>query len=337
MVTLKDVAKKAGVSIATVSHALNDYDTVAPATKAKVWRVATELGYRPNLIARGLVTQRSHLIGLLTMEAGILTHLFFPDVIGGLVFGLQGSEFGLTLWVNEEDSAHPPSNQLWRQMQLEGIVVLGFEPKTSVLDALQMAKVPVVFVDIEGSGEQTTYVTSDNVGGSHKAVEYLVSLGHRRIGLIGGTDRFFIARQRFEGYRSGLEAAGIAYDPSLREYGDFTKEGGYRAMARLLDADNPPTAVFVVSDLMAFGAMECAQDRGLQIPRDLSIVGFDDIAASEHVRPALTTVRQFGVEMGRQAVNELLALIRNPEEHRPPRVIDVELVLRGSCGPPRAS
>ncbi len=334
VVTLKDVAQRAEVSIATVSHVLNGYNNVAQSTEEKVWKAVRETGYRPNLIARGLVTQRSHLIGLVTLERAVLTHPFFHDVIAGLVLGVRGSGYGLTMWLDDGSGGAGPERFTWREMQLEGLIVMGFADRSPVVQSVQEAKVPAVFVDMERLGEGITYVTSDNAGGAYQAVTHLVQLGHRRIAYIDGFVDSFLCVERLNGYLSALQEANIPYDTSLHQEGLFNKEGGFGAMARLLDLGQPPTAVFAASDLMAYGAMECAASRGLEIPKDISIVGFDDIAASQHVRPGLTTVRQFGTDMGQTAIGKLVSMLREPGYCPEPTVIGSQLVVRGTTAAP---
>lgn len=331
MPTLRDVARKAGVSVSTVSHVFNGYHDIPAETQKKVWDAARELDYHPNASARNLVSRRSHLLGLVVPDRSGMHHPFLYAVICGVAEAIAGTNFGLTLSVAEEDE-HSWREQLnrWKEQRLEGLIAMGIAEDHPVAKAILESGIPAMLVDTILEGPRVSWVKSNDIEGAASAVRHLLSLGHRRIAYIHGSGGQ-ICQERLEGYRLALSEAGIPFDAVLVDIGDFTKSGGYRAMNRILSRATP-TAVFAASDMMAFGAMECLRDRGLHLPDDMAIVGFDDIDAASHVTPALTTVRQFGDRMGREAAETLLDFLEGRIEKPHSTLVRTELVIRRSCG-----
>ncbi|MBE3576294.1 MAG: LacI family DNA-binding transcriptional regulator [Limnochordales bacterium] len=331
MATLRDVARKAGVSISTVSHVFNGYDDIPAETRKRVWDAARELDYHPNASARSLVSRRSNLLGLVVPGRAGMRHPFLYAVICGVAEAIAGTRFGLTLSVAEDDqrSLREQVNR-WKEQRLEGLIAMGFAEDHPVAQAILESGIPAMLVDTILESPRVSWVKSNDTEGAAQAVRHLLSLGHRRIAYIHGLGGQ-ICQERLDGYRLALSEAGIPFDPQLVEVADFTKSGGYRAMNRILSRANP-TAVFAASDLMAFGAMECLRDRGLRLPEDMAIVGFDDIDAASHVTPALTTVRQFGDRMGKEAAETLVAFLEGRIEKPHPSLVGTELVIRRSCG-----
>ena len=331
MPTLRDVARKAGVSVSTVSHVFNGYHDIPAETQQKVWDAARELDYHPNASARNLVSRRSHLLGLVVPDRSGMHHPFLYAVICGVAEAIAGTNFGLTLSVAEEDE-HSWREQLnrWKEQRLEGLIAMGIAEDHPVAKAILESGIPAMLVDTILEGPRVSWVKSNDIEGAASAVRHLLSLGHRRIAYIHGSGGQ-ICQERLEGYRLALSEAGIPFDAVLVDIGDFTKSGGYRAMNRILSRATP-TAVFAASDMMAFGAMECLRDRGLHLPDDMAIVGFDDIDAASHVTPALTTVRQFGDRMGREAAETLLDFLEGRIEKPHSTLVRTELVIRRSCG-----
>jgi LacI family transcriptional regulator len=336
--TIKELARRSGVSVGTVSRALNGYDDVSPATRERIMRLAEELDYRPAAAARTLVTQRSHVIGVF-LDTGEghpdLQHPFFHEVLVGLKDQLGGEGYDLLLFASQ-----PKGGYLGRcrQHHVDGAVVMGIEPDDPELRRLARSDVPCVGVDVEISGKATTYVMSDNVLGARAATAHLTQLGHKRIATICGLLDTRPGLDRLRGYREALAEAGLAYRDEYVRNGDFYVESGHREAAALLDLPEPPTAIVAGSDLMAVGALQAAAARGVRVPEDLSIVGFDDIMLAAHLRPGLTTVRQDKAGLGAAAGRSVLSLLGGDADQEPAATtLDVELVVRGTTGPPRGS
>jgi LacI family transcriptional regulator len=341
-VTIRQLARLSGVSIGTVSRALNGYADVRPETRERIMRLARELDYTPSASARSLVTQRSHVVGVF-LDTGEghpdVQHPFFHEVLGGLKDRIGAGGFDLLLFASERPgNGYGPHSYLKRARHhsVEGVVMMGVDPEESEVRRLARAELPCVGVDVELDGPATECVMSDNVDGAIQAVRHLHALGHRRIATITGMIEKRPGIDRLRGYRAALQELGLAYRDEYVAYGDFYFESGRAATARLLALPEPPTAIFAGADLTALGAIRAATEAGLSIPRDLSVVGFDDIQIAPHLNPPLTTVRQDKSGLGRAAADALIALIEGATERTPLVTLPVELVARGSsAAPPR--
>ena len=343
-VTIRQLARLSGVSIGTVSRALNGYADVSPETRERVTRLAQELDYTPAAAARSLKTQRSHVIGVF-LETGEghpdLQHPFFHEVLVGLKHAIGRGGYDLLLFASE----HPGNGwgthaylQRARHHNVEGVVLMGTDPEDAEVRRLVRSDLATVGVDVELEGPATTYVISDNVDGAARAVRYFHSIGHRRIATITGLLDKRPGADRLRGYRQALQACGLAYRDEYVAYGDFYVESGRRAMADLLSLDEPPTAVFAASDMMALGAIRAVGDAGLNVPADVSVIGFDDIQLADHMNPPLTTVRQDKAGLGVAAGTALVRLIDGKRDDvTQSTVLPVELVRRGSTRPRAAT
>jgi LacI family transcriptional regulator len=200
-------------------------------------------------------------------------------------------------------------------------------------DELIESGIPTLFIDLDVLEGRAGYISSNNQEAVQRTVEYLKGLNHRRISLLSGTKEAYVSRLRLDGYRLGLKEAGIPYRDDYVVYGDFTKETGYRDMQRLLSLPEPPTSVLCCSDMCAIGAMEAIRDAGLSVPEDISVIGFDDIEIASVVRPALTTVRQDMITIGKRAIELLDELITDEELIPPEAIVPTVLIIRDSCGP----
>ncbi|GMA64477.1 LacI family transcriptional regulator [Alicyclobacillus fastidiosus] len=333
MTTIYDVAKRAGVSVATVSKVLNGYPDVSQKTREKVQRITDELGYHANAVARSLVTRRSMTIGVFFQDHDNqgFRHPFLHDVIASFkdVVGEAGYDL-LFLSEHRTDSSSRSFEARAKQRDVDGLFLLGVPRTNPGLAALSRSQIPTVSVVLDLFGPKASYLCSDNVGGAREAVEYLVANGHRKIAFIG--DRFGTkpGHDRMLGYQQALQANALQYRSEWVLEGDFSEASGARAMKRLLKCSELPTAVFCASDMMAIGGMDALSDTGLQVARDISIVGFDDIDLAHYVKPGLTTIRQNTDKMGQRAATELLELMNMA--NKPPSVITVEtsLVIRGT-------
>lgn len=345
-VTIRDVAKEAGVSVSTVSHVLNDYGDIGAATEKRVRQTMKRLNYYPNALARRLIRNRSHLLQLFLFAEEGLQHPFFYEVLCGIAKEAENRDYEVVLSVQKSVD----ERQRWRQSlrrsiesRAEGLIIMGSPSERGVFEKITASEIPAVFVDIPYEGPNSTYMSSDNETGARLAVEHLLSLGHRKIAFLGGDvkEAFLapasppgmgISKSRFQGYAQALKACGLETDFSLIGHGEFTRKGAERAVLEILAGHPDLTAIFAVSDLMALGAIEAVRSVGREVPRDIAVVGFDDIEAASFVRPLLTTVRQDGALMGRTAVKEIRRLIDNPKAAPGKVILPVELVVRESCG-----
>jgi LacI family transcriptional regulator, galactose operon repressor len=339
-VTIRRLAEASGVSIGTVSRALNGYADVRPETRERIMRLARELDYTPAAAARSLKTQRSHVIGVF-LDTGEghpdLQHPFFHEVLVGLKNTIGSGGYDLLLFASEAPGNGYGTHSYLKRARhhnVEGVVLMGLDPEDPEVRRLVRSDLPTVGVDVALEGAATSFVISDNVDGASRAVRHFHSIGHRRIATITGMLETRTGADRLRGYRQALQACGLAYRDEYVAYGDFYVESGRRAMADLLSLDEPPTAVFAASDMMALGAIRAAGDAGLGVPADVSVIGFDDIQLADHMNPPLTTVRQDKAGLGVAAGSALVRLIAGEEDSvTHSTVLPVELVRRGSTRP----
>jgi LacI family transcriptional regulator len=335
LANIKDVAREAGVSVATVSRVFNDSGLVSEETRALVRAVAERLNYWPNGVARSLITNRTHAVGVLLPD---LHGEFFSEVIRGI--DLAARREGLHLLVS---SSHADRGELLaaiRSMRgrIDGLIVMA--PDVDARDALHAgsAHFPLVLLDPGGAPQTCDTISIANYEGAHEVTRHLLGLGHRRIAAVTGPPGNIDARQRLEGYREALRTAGAESGPELEIPGDFSERSGYEAAARLLALAPRPDAVFAGNDSMAVGLMSALNDRGVRVPDDLAIAGFDDIALARYVSPPLTTVHVDAFRLGERSVQMLVGLLGRPagaaatEREPAHEVLEARLVVRGSCG-----
>jgi LacI family transcriptional regulator len=328
---IRDVAKAAGVSVATVSKVLNGYTTVNVKTKEKVLQIVKDMRFHPNSAARSLVGRRSMTIGIfLTTD---LAHPFFTQILGGMELSLKSKGYDLIYLAQLSWNKEYSFVRHCQSRNVEGVVVFGFQHDNMNFGELIESGIPSVFIDLDVKEGRAGYISSDNLSAARHTVQYLTGLGHRRISFLSGIMDTYVGRLRLEGYLAGLDNADIPYREDYVAEGDFTKETGYVAMQKLLSLGECPTAVICCSDLSAVGAMEAIQDAGLAIPEDISVVGFDDIEIASYVRPALTTVRQDMRTIGQMTIELLDELINNEQLAPPEVIVPTELIIRDSCGP----
>jgi LacI family transcriptional regulator len=270
--TSRQLAQLSGVSIGTVSRALNGYADVRPETRERIVRLARELEYTPAAAARSLKTQRSHVIGVF-LETGEghpdLQHPFFHEVLVGLKNAIGAGGYDLLLFASERPGNGYGTHSYLKRARhhnVAGVVLMGASPDDPEVRRLVRSDLPTVGVDVELEGPATTYVISDNADGAARAVRHFHDLGHRRIATIAGLLETRPGIDRLRGYRQALQACGLAYRDEYVAYGDFYGDSGRRAMAELMALDEPPTAVFAASDMMALGAIRAAADAGRPVP-----------------------------------------------------------------------
>lgn len=327
-VTIVDVAKEAGVSFATVSRVLNDGVNVKPDKRERVQRAIKRLGYTTNIQARSLRGGRSQLIGLLVRDLGTS---YIGEIIRGVDSELAVNKYDVMLYTTHRSQTQESAyvTALTRGMTDGLLLVLPRYPE-AYLRTLRQKKFPYVLIDHQGIDDRGPAVGATNRAGAYDATRYLLALGHRRIGFISGSMDLGCSRERLEGYRAALHDHGVAVDDDLIREGTFLQPRGYEAANELMELAHAPTAVLASNDIMAFGVMEAARERGMKLPNDLSIIGFDDIPQAAQVHPTLTTVRQPLEEMGRRAAQMLLEIIENPERLAEKIELPTELVVRES-------
>jgi LacI family transcriptional regulator len=341
MSTIRDLARKAGVSVATVSRALNQYPDIRAETRTRILRLAREMGFQPSLAARSLVTRRSPLIGVFLRDSvnSDLADSFATGVLARFKEKMGPAGFDLLLFANEkaeEGLGELSYVKRCQQHRVAGVLLLGVDQGEKGVLELGRSKIPCISVDSDLFGPRAGYVMSNNAEGARQAVRHLYRVGHRRIALIAGRHRSRTGHDRSVGYRQELTSLGLPYNPDYVRDGDSTAEGGYAAVQALLALSHPPTAVFAAGDLMAAGAMAAVYDCGLRVPDDLAVVGFDDLPLAALIRPALTTVRQDMSRLGAAAAETLMALISETSTPPPAVQMKMELVVRHSCGAGRA-
>lgn len=323
--TIADVAQVAGVSVPTVSKVLNGRPQISTATRRRVEEAAAQVGYaRP-----GRPRRRA---GLVDLVLGAVDSPWAQEVVAGAEAEAHRAGVGLVVTASRGPEASWLGAALRRRS--DGVVLAVTDLTTATVDALLGTGVPVVLLDRTGrSDPRLPSVGAANWSGALAATEHLLGLGHTRIAAIGGPDRLACSAERVDGYLAALRRAGVPADEHLLATGDFRADGGRRAAAELLDLDVPPTAIFAGSDLQALGVLTEARERGLRLPEDLSVVGFDDLSVAPFVTPALTTVRQPHADMAAQAVR--IALGRQPAPESGRLELATELVVRASTtGPP---
>ncbi|HET7232922.1 MAG TPA: LacI family DNA-binding transcriptional regulator [Longimicrobium sp.] len=329
-VTIKDVARAAGVSVATVSRVLNDSGPVADETRTRIHRVAEELRFIPNGAARSLSMRRTGTLGVILPD---LYGEFFSEVIRGLDQAAQRSAFHLLLSSSHNDRQDIEAALRVMRGRVDGLVVMSPHIDADVLAATLHDSVPAVLVNCPVEGGEFDTLRVDNFGGARAMVAHLASHGHRRIAMIQGPARNHDAAERLRGYRAALADAGIEADAALEVPGDFTEEGGFHAAQRLLALDERPTAVFAANDAMALGAVSAFVEAGVSVPGGMAVAGFDDVPISRYLTPPLSSVRVAIHELGARAMEQLVRAVEQENRHqRIHLTLPTELVIRDSCG-----
>lgn len=329
MVTIKDVAREAGVSVATVSRVLNDSGPVSEATRHRIREIAGRLRYVPHEGARSLITSKTQTLGVLLPD---LYGEFFSEVIRGMDETAQQAGFHLLITRSCADKNGIETSMRAMRGRVDGVVAMS--PDLDADSLLNIpATLPVVLLCSVARGHELDSLTIDNCRGARAMVRHLISLGHRRIAIIRGAPRNYDSSERLRGYRLALREAGIASDRSLEREGGFTEAGGYAAALLLAMMQPRPTAIFAANDSMAIGALSALRESGLRVPEDMVVAGFDDIPLARYMDTPLSTVRVPIRALGARAVEILLHGITHKNGHpRKRERIATELVIRRSCG-----
>ena len=334
MVTIKDVAREAGVSIGTASQALRGSPTVREETRRRVLAVAKRLRYQPSALARGLVTRRTHTVGLLISD---IANPFFIRAVRAVEDVAQENGYNVILCNTDEDPAKETQYlRVLMEKRVDGIILATTAGSLQAVRDVRWRRIPLVLFYRELPKVATDTVKVDGVLGGRLATEHLLSLGHRRIAIIHGPVVRSTGAERLQGFLLALRAAGVRPDPALIREGNFKQDSGRELTRQLLDLSPPPTALSCTNNLMTVGALQALGERGIRMPSDLSLVGYDDMEWWTLTHPPLTTVGQPVYDLGREAMRLLLAQIGADGRRRPQRVVlKPELILRESCGPPR--
>lgn len=334
--TSRDVADLAGVSRTTVSLVLNDVPDVniSPQTRQRVLDAARQLNYYPDATARRLVSGRTRTLALVWHRGPDPSYrdAFLPGLLQGITRAARRHGYYILFRPIEFEEPDQGYVELARGRHTDGLILSGPRADDNCLLELHRDGFPLVLHG-QFPGTDIPSVDVDNVRGAMTAVEHLVSLGHRRIGTItNAPPAYTSSQQRLEGYRRALEEAEIPFDESLVEYGNFDEESGQAAMEALLTRDGPPTAVFAASDMVAMGAMRAIHRRGLRVPEDIAVVGFDDITAARFMTPALTTIHVPTFGLGWSAAELLIRIIERDSPQETQILLNTELIVRQSCG-----
>jgi LacI family transcriptional regulator, galactose operon repressor len=328
--TIRDVAERAGVSIATVSRVLNDKADVSGQTRDRVREVARSLGYSADRSARALVTQQTRVVAIVVGDnAGHrdLSLIFFGKVLAAISHRLAQSSYdALLLQPRDIDLNH----------RVDAAVLIGVDEDDALVAELAARQVPLVGVDVRCAGVRAAYVGSDHAGGVRLALAHLHALGHRRIAHLAGAANTVAGSERLDAFRREAERLGLELPDEYVRSGDFSSASGYREACALLALPVRPTAIVAASDLVALAALQAIRDAGLEPGSDVAVVGFDDLEAAALAYPPLTTIRQDRQELGTLAATRAIELIEEPQAAARTTVLPVELVVRASSsGAPR--
>ena len=330
--SIKEVALKAGVSIATVSRVLNDKGPVAVETRERILAAIEQLRYVPHGAARSLITNQTDTIGVLLPD---LYGEFFSEVIRGIDLAARRSGFHVLISGFHSDRAEIEAVLRALRGRVDGLIVLSPDVDAQSLRRNLPETLPVVLLNtpVEGDGAAFDAINLDNHGGAFAMVRHLAGLGHRRIAFIQGPEENADARERLRGYRDALLSLGIKREEALELGGDFSEESGYRAGQRLLALRPRPAAVFAANDSMAIGCLFALREAGAQVPGDIALAGFDDIPIARYITPSLSSVHVPIAELGTRAMERLLHAVDSKNGHeRRQETVATTLVVRGSCG-----
>lgn len=332
--SIRDVAREAGVSITTVSRALNGYSDVSAETKRRIEEVAERLNYAPNLAARSMGGKK-------TKNLAFLVSGLHPSEPSGFVFGILSGLYQTSLDKNYEFMLLTTTRakqrelnyiQLCRQRNIEGVLISGLTIDDPYYSELVDSEIPCVVVDLDLSGKKVCTISIDNVKASKDAVNHLIELGHKKIAMVNGKSTASVSRQRYIGYEQALKEAGIEINPEYIANGNFEEEEAYQATMDLLRKHPEVTGIFCASDVMAIGALKAAEQLGWKVPEDLSVVGFDDIPVAKYVHGGITTISQSPYMMGKLGGEALVNMIET-QIFIPHIKLPYEFVKRSTTAP----
>lgn len=331
MATIKDIAKRVGVSTATVSHVINKTRFVSEGLKQKILQAIQELNYQPNAIARSLVKRKTHTIGIIISD---IMNPFYTAIVRGIEDVTYKSGYNVMLCNTDED---PEKERLYVQVLLEKRID-GLAISTAFRDGIhpllpQLKMIPLVNIVRKIKGLAADAVMGDNIGGAYKAIEHLIKLGHRRIGIISGPSGLSSGAGRLKGCKKAFEDHRITIDDSSIKFGDFKKESGYYLTKEVLQRRDPPTAIFVTNNQMTIGALNALNELKMRIPEDISLISFDDMEWYSFLKPPITTVEHSPYLMGKTAGEMLLQRISKKRKNPKKVLFQSNLTIRQSTAP----
>lgn len=328
-IKIEDISRQLGISVSTVSKALNGYADVSQATKERVLQATREMGYHPSATARNLRRGRTDKIGFVFNNAFTFISDYFAEVIVGATAAAESQGNNIVLYTNEGDSPDSLLN-LFRAREVDGFVIVWNHVPAVIIDELLKSNVPFVVLGRRVGHPQASYIAPDNYNGAVALMEHLLELGHRRIGFTTRPSMGRTNEDRFNAYKDCLKAADIPFDPNLVVETKIEPQSGYHAMNQLLDLAEPPTAVFAFHDFVAIDAQRAALERGLRIPQDIALAGFDGLRTTLFTSPPITTVAQPLAEIGRESIETLLRRIDDNALPPVQKTLPVELLTRES-------
>ncbi|MCA0984701.1 LacI family DNA-binding transcriptional regulator [Halobacillus yeomjeoni] len=334
-VTIKDVAKVAGVAPSTVSRVIADHPRISPATKKKVKKAMKEMGYHPNASARSLANRSSQSIGVVMPSSAdkSLQNPFFPEVLRGLSSVAHQTDYSLVLCTGETDKEMLEGvERMVYSNRTDGIILLYSQVDDPIVNFLLAQDFPFSIVGKPSDRvDEITHVDNDNVRAGKEITKHLIDLGHECIAFIGGSMDRVVTVDRMRGYQLALEEAGLPYLEEYRVHTEFLKSGGQRAVEELLSLPEPPTGLVVVDDLMSIGVMNMLEECGKRVPEDVSLVSFNNVYLSELTRPPLTTVNINIYDLGVQAAKGLIAKVKDKSEPAKRIIVPFDIVHRSSA------
>jgi len=336
-ITINDVAKKCRVSPATVSLVVNNNPRISKQTRDKILKVIKEIGYYPNITAKGLVTKTTKTLCVVVPQIShIFSNPFFGEVLSGIYDCAANNGYKILLEVATYDFCLAKKYlQLFKEKAIDGMLYVGSTLKDTYLIDIEKENLPFILVGSyfpDGKGPNLSYVIGDNITGGYLATKHLIELAHKKIGFITGHFKVISARDRFLGYKKALKEAGIPFDKSLIAKADFDEQTGYQAMSELLGNKKRVTAVFAGNDLMALGAIRAIKEKGLKVPEDIAVVGMDNIRMASFGESPLTTIEYNIYQTGKIACQKIIEQIEKKTVYQIKEVLPVKLVIRESCG-----
>lgn len=330
--TIADIAKKANVSKMTVSRVLSGKGQVAKETRKRILAITEELGYHPNLIARSLASKQSMILGVIIPK---IEHMFLDNYIAQILSGvtdvaLQNDYRIMLCPIEPKPDQSQDYLRVARSKLLDGMILLKTKSGDPNIPVLAEIGFPFVLVNHKRYSNAISFVDSENIRGAKLAVEYLYKAGHREIGFVAGSLDETNGKDRFKGFQDAMKEHGLPINNDWIINGDFKKDVAYQESEKILSGTALPSAIFCSDDYMAIGVMEKIKEKGLSVPADISIIGFDDIELAEYVKPALTTIRQPIYNLGRASAEVLLNLIKDQAKSPIHKLLNVELIERES-------
>ncbi|ADD03335.1 transcriptional regulator, LacI family [Thermoanaerobacter italicus Ab9] len=329
---IKDVARKANVSTATVSHVINNTRYVSEEVKSRVIQAMKELNYRPNSVARSLRSKKSNTIGLIVpVRVEDTSSFFFMSVAQGIESALKKHGYNLLLSNSNENIEYEKEQiRIFNSLLIDGLIITPTAEEHSYLNEILTTSYPVVFIDRRPRGVEGDCVLSDGYTGTYEAICYMIQKGYKRIGYISGPMGLTTSDERFEGYKRAILDNGFEIELSLIKEAEATYKNGYE-LAKELVNEQKVTAIFAANNVMTIGALEFLQEQNLKIPEDVAIIGFDDYEWTKIISPPLTVVKQYPYDLGIKAAEVLLDRIKNPKKKYKEYRLPTKLVIRHSC------